>query len=82
MKNKLDAIQTEDLIQELIKRGFIRVLWHKDDIEIRLNSLEYKFSDYDVACIAENIQDTFDAEIGLNWNTIDFNIDNHFGNAI
>lgn len=72
----LKEIQTEDLIQELLSRGFIRVLWNKDDIINTAFNLGVTLTDEQVDDVANAIEHRFDANIGVNWNVIEYHINN------
>lgn len=72
----LKEIQTEDLIQELLSRGFIRVLWNKDDIINTAFNLGVTLTDEQVDEVVDNIEHRFDANIGVNWNIIEYHIKN------
>jgi hypothetical protein len=59
------------LIDELVRRGYIRVLWHQADIRKQAEDMDVKLSDETVSNIAEALVDTFDATVGVNWDVIE-----------
>ncbi len=72
----LKEIQTEDLIQELCNRGFIRVLWNKEDVQmIATQRFDITLTDEQVNEVVESIESSFDANVGVNWDVIADNID-------
>lgn len=81
----LKEIETEELIQELCNRGFIRVFWNKEDIifQDRANHVEIdgvELTDEQVSEVVYNIEQSFDANIGVNWDVISEHISEVKGN--
>lgn len=72
----LKEIETENLIQELCDRGFIRVLWNKEDIVVTAKErFDIALTDEQVNEVVESIENSFDANVGVNWDVIADNID-------
>jgi hypothetical protein len=72
----LKEIETEELIQELCSRGYIRVLWNKEDIEMTAQSrFDITLTNEQVNEVVESIESSFDANVGVNWDVIADNID-------
>lgn len=72
----LKEIQTDELIQELCNRGFIRVFWNKEDIEVSAQSrFNITLTEEQVNEVVESIESSFDANVGVNWDVIADNID-------
>ena len=72
----LKEIETEELIQELCNRGFIRVFWNKEDVAITAGErFNITLTDEQVNEIVESIENSFDANVGVNWDVIADNID-------
>lgn len=72
----LKEIETENLIQELCDRGFIRVLWNKEDIVVTAKErFDITLTDEQVNEVMESIENSFDANVGVNWDVIADNID-------
>ena len=72
----LKEIDTELLIQELCNRGFIRVLWNKEDVVVTAGErFNITLTDEQVNEVVESIENSFDANVGVNWDVIADNID-------
>ncbi len=72
----LKEIQTDELIQELCNRGFIKVFWNKEDIEVSAQSrFNITLTEEQVNEVVESIENSFDANVGVNWDVIADNID-------
>ena len=72
----LKEVETENLIQELCNRGFIRVFWNKEDIEVSAQSrFNITLTEEQVNEVVESIESSFDANVGVNWDVIADNID-------
>ena len=72
----LKEVETENLIQELCDRGFIRVLWNKEDIVVTAKErFDVTLTDEQVNEVVESIESSFDANVGVNWDVIADNID-------
>jgi len=72
----LKEIETENLIQELCDRGFIRVLWNKEDIVVTAKErFDITLTEEQVNEVVESIESSFDANVGVNWDVIADNID-------
>lgn len=70
----LKEVYTEDLIQELQNRGFIRVLWNREDVISAAERNDIKITEDEVLQVIDKIEQTFDANIGVNWDVISYNI--------
>ena len=71
----LQKADTEDLIHELQNRGYIRMLWHKDDIQERYKENFGKvipLNEDELNEIASYIEHKHDCNNGVNWDFIDF----------
>lgn len=67
----LKDIDTEELKNELVRRGYIRAFWMQEDIRSYAEGRDYfSITDEDVKVIAKNIEDNHDAEVGINWGVI------------
>lgn len=73
---ELTKIETEDLIQELLNRGYVRVLWHKDDVESTAVDLGVTLTEQQIEQVIDNISHYHDANIGVNWYVIQHHIEN------
>jgi ferric iron reductase protein FhuF len=72
----LKEIETEELIQELCSRGYIRVLWNKEDIEMTAQTrFDITLTNEQLNEVVESIESSFDANVGVNWDVIADNID-------
>ena len=81
----LKEVDTELLIQELCDRGYIRVFWNKEDIicQDRANHVEIdgvELTEEQVSEVVYNIEQSFDANIGVNWDVISEHISEVKGN--
>jgi hypothetical protein len=65
----------DQLIQELQDRGYIRVLWHKDDILKVAEENDVTLTDDEVHMIIEDIEESHDSNYGLDWDFISMKID-------
>jgi hypothetical protein len=66
----LKDIDSEVLIEELMNRGYIRVLWHRMDIEQEADELNVILNEDEISFIIEDIEHYHDANYGLNWDVI------------
>lgn len=72
----LKEVETDELIQELCNRGYIRVFWNKEDIEVSAQSrFDITLTEEQVNEVVESIESSFDANVGVNWDVIADNID-------
>lgn len=76
MATDFSKINTEDLITELEKRGYIRVLWNQDDIRDEAERMEVTITDEQVEDVKDYLRDNFDANNGVNWYVIRYAIEN------
>ena len=77
----LDQISEEALRKEFIKRGeIIDIFWCKDDIRLTSTAKEANLTEQEVDDIAGNIARKHDAEYGINWDLIDFWINETISN--
>lgn len=72
-----------DNARQLLKQfGYIiPTLWHRDDVVQRIKDRKgklFSFTSADVDSIVSILDLKHNAEIGLNWDTIDIAIDEHF----
>jgi hypothetical protein len=74
----LDKFPTENIIQELKNRGYIRIFWHKDDIISACETFDFTYNDKDIDAIVKKIENSFDASQGVNWNVIGWHIYEYF----
>lgn len=72
----ITKIDTEDLITELEKRGYIRVLWHENDIRDAAEIMEVDITDEQMEDVKDYLRDNFDANNGVNWYVIRYAIEN------
>lgn len=72
----ITKIDTEDLITELEKRGYIRVLWHENDIKDEAERMEVIITDEQIEDVKYYLQYNFDANNGVNWYVIRYAIEN------
>jgi hypothetical protein len=68
-------ISTEQLQDELRKRGHIVKLWHHDDILWQAKTGDRKLTKAQVEEVADMLERNHDATIGINWDVIDIVID-------
>ena len=66
----LKEVDSELLKEELINRGYLRVFWHKEDVISQAKNLDYELTDEEASDIMYNIEQSFDANIGVNWDVI------------
>jgi len=66
----LKEVDSELLKDELINRGYIRVFWQKEDVISQAKNLGYELTDEEANDIMYNIEQSFDANIGVNWDVI------------
>lgn len=69
-------LTNEALLKELEERGYIHIFWHVDDITSRAEEKGVELTEQETREIAENISSGHDANIGINWDSIDCFIDN------
>ena len=62
---------TEDLINELANRGYVRVFWNDEDIRMQANEMDVELTDGQVGDVAQLLEESFDASVGLNWDEIE-----------
>jgi hypothetical protein len=62
---------TEDLINELANRGYVRVLWNDEDIRMQANELDVDLTDEQVGDVTKLLEESFDASVGLSWGEIE-----------
>ena len=78
-KEELKNINTEELIKELCNRGYIRVFWMEEDIKhVAENNFEnpIHLTDNQLNDVVTFIENKWDANIGLSWDTIESSIVN------
>ena len=74
----LEDVQTDFLVEELRHRGYLRVLWQKDDIEHAITEFGREPHENDINAIAEIIEKSFDASVGINWDVIGQHVYEYF----
>jgi uncharacterized protein YpuA (DUF1002 family) len=72
-------VKTETLIKELCKRGYIRVLWQKDDVKEQAQNRGIDLTDKQVNEIVRLIERQHDCNVGLSWDVIDIFTDEILG---
>jgi hypothetical protein len=66
-------------IRELLKqKGYILILWHKDDVTMMFEKIGKDYTDEDVSHVIKEIEEHQDASMGMNWDVIESYIDDHF----
>lgn len=68
----ISMFETEDLIQELMKRGYIRVLWHKNDIEDEAERMGITLTENQIENVIGYLESNHDANNGVNWDVINY----------
>ena len=66
----LEDVETDLLLDELKKRGYLHIFWQRDDIKAAIKELGFKSSEEAISAIVGDIEHYFDASIGVNWDTI------------
>ena len=77
--SKLKEIKTAELIKELRSRGYMRIFWTKDDIRhVAENNFEnpIHLTDNQLNDVVTFIENKWDANIGVSWDTIESSIVN------
>jgi hypothetical protein len=77
---ELKNFSDDQLIQELQDRGYIRVLWHKDDILRVAEENDITLTDDEIHFIMSDIEENHDANYGLDWDVISMKIDDVVSN--
>jgi hypothetical protein len=77
---ELNDLDTELLINELQNRGYIRVLWRRDDVLHTAEEMGVILHDDEIDSIMYNIENKHDANYGVNWDFIQFIIDDVISN--
>ena len=77
---ELNDLDTELLINELQNRGYIRVLWHRDDVLHTAEEMGVILHDDEIDSIMYDIENKHDANYGVNWGFIQFIIDDVISN--
>jgi len=75
--SELKEINTEELIKELSNRGYLRVFWMEDDIKhVAKNNFEdpIHLTDDQLNDVVTFIENKWDANIGVSWDTIESSI--------
>ena len=67
-----------ELKAEMKRHGYLTVLWHRDDIIGIAEREGHECTDEDADNIAKEIERTWDASIGINWDVIVENVRNYF----
>lgn len=77
---ELKNFSDDQLIKELQNRGYIRVLWHRDDILKVAEENDIILNEDEIHFIMEDIEENHDANYGLNWDDISMKIDDVVNN--
>jgi hypothetical protein len=72
---ELKNFSDDQLIEELQDRGYLRVLWHKDDILKVAQENDVTLTDDEIYFIMSDIEENHDANYGLAWDDISMKID-------
>jgi hypothetical protein len=70
----------DQLIEELQNRGYLRVLWHRDDILKVAQENDIILNEDEIHFIMEDIEENHDANYGLAWDDISMKIDDVVNN--
>jgi hypothetical protein len=76
----LKNIDSELLIQELQNRGYIRVLWHRDDVVSTAEEMDVTLNDDEICFVMDEIEADHDANYGVNWDFIQIKINDTIDN--
>jgi hypothetical protein len=76
----LEKIDSERLIQELQNRGYIRVLWHRDDVVSTAEEMNITLNDDEISFVMDEIEADHDANYGVNWDFIQIKINDVISN--
>ena len=74
----MQELPTEDLLNELKKRGYIQVFWTKDDVEHAIIEFGQTVTPEAVNVIVGDIEGNFDASVGINWDQIGVYVHEYF----
>jgi len=74
----LKDVETEFLIEELKLRGYIRILWHRDDIEQAILNFGKEPTPEAIDDIVDIIEDTYDTSVGISWDQIGVYVHEYF----
>lgn len=85
VKSLLPLLSTEELKEELNRRGGYFISWCEDDIQIVIDDqfedderlIDNPLNDDDIRIILEKIFDDHDANIGINWDVLYYGIDSY-----
>jgi hypothetical protein len=67
----LEKPKFETLITNMREMGFLPVLWKDEDVKKCADDLDILLSEEDVKNIMSYLEDSFDANEGINWNVIE-----------
>jgi hypothetical protein len=69
------------MAQVILENGawVLRSDWHIEDIKMQGENMGFELSDDDCFQIMEMIADSFDANLGINWDVIDCAINEYMG---
>ncbi|MCA6431216.1 MAG: hypothetical protein IM613_17410 [Cytophagales bacterium] len=70
-----EALELEQAVAILKKHGYMRVLWQANDVEVRASERGFSLSATQVENVCDLIEKHHDATTGVNWEFIDFMID-------
>lgn len=77
---ELKDLDTELLINELQNRGYLRVLWHREDIVHMAEEMEVTLDDDEIDSVMDDIENKHDANYGVNWDYIKIMINDAIDN--
>ena len=77
--NVQTEITIDQAIETMIKHGYIRHFWHEDDVRTQADNMDIELTDDEVNHVMTILEDT-DANLGINWDTIQIAINNVCGN--
>ena len=70
----LENATVDQLENELVKKGYIRVFWSEIDIRYRAEEKNITLTEEQVKKVAENMARFHDANYGINWDYMDDHI--------
>lgn len=79
VKQKNPSIKDEQLVDDyMTEKGYINIpTWCHDDIRSKANDLSVVLTEDDIVLISNSLEESFDAGIGVDWDQIEWAINNH-----
>ena len=74
----LKDVETDFLLEELKNRGYIQVFWTKDDVKYAISELGHIVTPKAIDAIAKEIENNFNALVGVNWEQIGVYVHEYF----